>query len=89
MPYILVTTTWLSGKVALSLIFFLLLQSNGHILIHKKSAFRKNWLLNDIYVRDLTNSCDNFLTLSDFEAKFHKNVPFTTYYWIIRTFLRE
>ena len=42
-------------------------------------SFRKNWLMNDIsYVRDLTNSCGNFIMLSDCESKYHKNVPFTT-----------
>jgi len=54
---------------------------NRDILVDGKPIMYKAWLKKGIiHIKDLFNEDSNFLSLTDFKAKFDLEVPFTVYY---------
>ena len=59
---------------------------NNNILMNHSTMFFKRWYKNGIIrIRDLLNVDFTFLSLDQFQRKYHLQVPFTTYYGLINS----
>ena len=60
--------------------------NNNNILVNQSTMFFKRWYKNGIIrIRDLLNVDFTFLSLDQFQRKYHLQVPFTTYYGLINS----
>ena len=60
--------------------------NNNNMLMNQSTMFFKRWYKNGIIpIRDLLNVDFTFLSLDQFQRKYHLQVPFTTYYGLINS----